>query len=144
MSELEDLRARVEQLERELAAVRTVPALPAEHQGAVITWRQWEPKPVILCERNGDMNGCDQCDHPGPGLLALGLAAPAGRPERPPVIRYYAHRCPGCQEMRAYERFHVPRRIGAVMEEISYSPPQTPAVPARKLHTDPTTMGDHR
>ncbi|MGW4803049.1 hypothetical protein [Kitasatospora sp. NPDC004272] len=130
MSELEDLRARVEQLQQELDAVRTVPALPAEHRGQPITWRRWEPAVVILCERNGDLNGCDQCDHPGPSLLALGLAAPAGRPERPPVIRFHAHRCPRCQEMRVYERSHAPGRIGAVVDEIAYSPPQNPTTQA--------------
>ncbi|RPE27241.1 hypothetical protein [Kitasatospora cineracea] len=125
MSELEDLRARVKQLQLELDIVRTVPALPAEHRGQPITWRRWEPAPVILCERSGDLNGCDQCDHPGPSLLAFGLAAPAGQPERPPVIRFHAHRCPGCQEMHVYERSHTPRHIGAVTEEIAYCPPQS-------------------
>lgn len=120
MSELEALRARVAELEQQLAAEPVIPALPTEHDGEPIEWRRWEPAPVILCFRSGDLNGCDNCDHPGPEMLAFGLAGPGK-----PVIRFNAHRCPGCQEMRVYRRVYDQYRIGAQVEEIAYSAPRT-------------------
>lgn len=119
MSELDELRAENERLRRALAAAqRPIPALPTEHDGEPITWRPWEPAPFILCSKAGDLNGCTQCDHPGPSLLALGLAGPGK-----PLIRYNATRCPGCQEMHVYERRHHQYRIGAELVSIAYHPP---------------------
>ena len=115
----EQLRARVAELEAQLADQVTIPALPAEHDGQAITWRPWEPVPVILCTRAGDLNSCPQCDHPGPSLIALGLAGPGK-----PVIRFNAHRCPACQEMRVYHRVYDKYRIGAELVEIAYSAPR--------------------
>lgn len=84
-----------------------------------IEWRRWEPAPFILCSKAGDLNGCAKCDHPGPSLLAFGLAGPGN-----PVVRFNANRCPGCQETRVYERRHDKYRIGAELVEIAYRPPQ--------------------
>ncbi len=109
-----DLLAEIDALRAELAAQqRTIPALPAEHDGNAITWRPWEQAPVALCRID---NGCHQCDQPGPLMLAFGLTTERG--ERGPRIRYNAHRCPACQEMRVYRRYPV-------TEEIAYNPPQT-------------------
>ena len=116
-TELEDLRAENEQLRARLAAVRTVPELPAEDQGERIEWRPWEQAPVIQCARADDLNTCPQCGHPGPSLLAFGLAGP-GRP----LLRYQAHRCPHCQETRVHRRDRDWRGLDLV--EIAYWPPQ--------------------
>ena len=114
-TELELLRAENAELRAQLAAVRTVPELPAEDQGEAIEWRRWEPAPVILCA--DALNGCPQCDHPGPSLLALGFAGP-GRP----LLRYQANRCPHCQETRVYRRDRDWRGLDLV--EIAYWAPQ--------------------
>lgn len=123
------LRQRIADLEAQLAAQPYVPELPGEHDGASITWRPWEEAPVILCARAGDLNGCAACDHPGPSLLAFGLAGPGT-----PRIRFNAHRCPACQEMRVYQRVYDQYRVGADLVEVAYSPPRTiaraPADPA--------------
>lgn len=121
MTETEDaLRQRIADLEAQLAAQPYIPALPTEHDGEAITWRPWEEAPVILCARAGDLNGCTTCDHPGPSLIALGLAGPGD-----PRIRFNAHRCPACQEMRVYQRVYDKYRIGAKLVEIAYSAPRT-------------------
>lgn len=114
------LRRRIADLEAQLAATPFVPELPAEHDGETITWREWEEAPVILCARAGDLNCCGSCDHPGPSLLALGLSGPGK-----PLIRFNAHRCPGCQEMRVYQRVYDKYRIGADLKEIAHSAPRT-------------------
>ncbi|MFF7476630.1 hypothetical protein [Streptomyces sp. NPDC008092] len=106
----EELLARVAHLEAALAATPYMPELPAEHDGEPITWRPWEEAPVILCAHAGDLNACWACAHPGPSLLAFGLAGPGE-----PRIRFNAHRCPSCQEMRVY----------AELAEVAYSPPRT-------------------
>jgi hypothetical protein len=116
----EALRRRIADLEAQLAAQPFVPELPAEHEGELITWRDWEEAPVILCTRAGDLNGCGSCDHPGPSLLAFGLAGPGK-----PLIRFNAHRCPGCQEMRVYQRVYDKYRVGADLKEVAYSAPRT-------------------
>lgn len=121
MTDVEDaLRARITELEAELATQPFIPALPDEHDGEPITWRPWEPAPVILCTRAGDPNGCSTCNYPGPTLIAFGLSGP----DRP-RIRYNAHRCPSCQEMRVYHRVYDKYRLGADLQEIAYSPPRT-------------------
>lgn len=121
MTDVEEaLRRRIADLEAQLAAQPYVPALPAEHDGEAITWRPWEEAPVILCARAGDLNGCGACDHPGPSLMAFGLAGP-GKPR----IRFNAHRCPSCQEMRVYQRVYDKYRVGAELVQIAYSPPRT-------------------
>ncbi|MGW2725639.1 hypothetical protein [Streptomyces sp. NPDC001492] len=121
MTETEDaLRRRIADLEAQLAAQPYIPALPAEHDGEAITWRPWEEAPVILCARAGDLNGCTTCGHPGPSLIAFGLAGPGK-----PLIRFNAHRCPGCQEMRVYQRVYEKGRIGVDLNEVAYSPPRT-------------------
>jgi hypothetical protein len=121
MTEVEDaLRQRIAALEAQLAATPFVPELPAEHDGEAITWRNWEEAPIILCSRNGDLNGCAACDHPGPSLMAFGLSGPGA-----PKIRFNAHRCPSCQEMRVYQRVYDQYRIGAELKEIAYSAPRT-------------------
>lgn len=125
----EELLARIADLEGQLSAPRYVPALPAEHEGEPITWRPWEAAPVILCTRAGDLNGCLSCDHPGPSVLAFGLAGPGN-----PRIRFNASRCPACQEMRVYQRTYDKYRIGAELVEIAYSPPRTIA----RIPTDGT------
>lgn len=114
------LRRRIAGLQAQLAAQPYVPALPAEHDGEPITWRPWEDAPVILCAWAGDLNGCTTCGHPGPSLLAFGLAGPGT-----PRIRFNAHRCPACQEMRVYQRVYDQYRIGADLEQIAYSAPRT-------------------
>lgn len=119
-SELEELRAEVALLREQLAAKAIVPELPAEHDGEAITWRPWEEVPIILCHRAGDLNACPQCAHPGPSVQAFGLAGPGL-----PVIRFVAGRCPSCQEMRVYHRWHEKYRIGAEMDLIAYHPPRT-------------------
>lgn len=121
MTEIEDaLRQRIADLEAQLAATRFVPTLPTEHDGEAITWRAWEEAPVILCSRNGDVNGCGACEHPGPSLIAFGLAGPGT-----PKIRFNAHRCPACQEMRVYQRVYDKYRIGPELVEVAYSAPRT-------------------
>lgn len=121
MAETEEaLRQRIADLEAQLAATPFVPALPAEHDGEAIMWREWEEAPIILCTRKGDLNGCGACDHPGPSLIALGLAGPVK-----PRIRFNAHRCPSCQEMRVYQRVYNKYRVGAELKEIAYSAPRT-------------------
>jgi len=125
MTETEDvLRQRIADLEAQLAATPFIPALPTEHDGEPITWRDWEEAPIILCAWAGDLNACQACDHPGPSLLAFGLAGP-GKPR----IRFNAHRCPGCQEMRAYQRVYDKYRVGTELKEIAYSAPRTIARP---------------
>jgi hypothetical protein len=124
----EQLRARITELEAQLAAQPFIPALPERHDSEPITWRPWEEAPVILCSKAGDLNGCRGCDHPGPSLIAFGLAGPGS-----PVIRFNAHRCPSCQEMRVYHRVYDQYRIGARLVEIAYSAPRTIA------RTDRTT-----
>lgn len=114
------LRRRIADLEAQLAAQPYIPALPTEHDGEPITWRPWEEAPVILCARAGDLNGCTTCQHPGPSLIAFGLAGPGK-----PLIRFNAHRCPRCQEMRVYQRVYEKGRIGVDLNEIAYSPPRT-------------------
>jgi hypothetical protein len=114
----EELLARITQLEGALASTPYVPQLPTEHDGDAITWRPWEEAPVILCA--DELNGCATCGHLGPSLLAFGLAGPGS-----PRIRFNAHRCPACQEMRVYKRTYDKYRIGAELVEISYSPPRT-------------------
>ncbi|BFP50060.1 hypothetical protein KCMC57_64280 (plasmid) [Kitasatospora sp. CMC57] len=116
-TELELLRAENAELRARLTAVHTIPDLPADHDGERIEWRRWEPAPVILCTRAGDLNGCPQCDHPGPSLLAFGLAGPGT-----PLLRFQAHRCPCCQETRVYRRDRDWR--GLELVEIAYHPPQ--------------------
>jgi len=123
-AELEALRAENEALRAKLAAVRRIPELPAEHKGVPIEWRRWEPAPFILCERAGDLNGCPQCDHPGPSLLTFGLAGPGK-----PLIRFNAHRCPSCEETCVYERRYDKYRIGAELVEIAYWAPKATAQP---------------
>lgn len=129
------LRVRVADLEAQLAAQTVVPALPTTHDGEPIAWRPWEPVPVILCFRSGDLNSCAQCDHPGPSLIALGLAGPGK-----PVIRFNAHRCPSCQEMTVYQRIYAKYRIGAELKEIAYSGPRT-STPAQPLGPGPDQEG---
>jgi hypothetical protein len=116
----EELLARVAELEAALAATAYVPALPTEHDGEPITWRPWEEAPVILCAWAGDLNACNACNHPGPSLIAFGLAGPGT-----PKIRFNAHRCPSCQEMRVYQRVYDKMRVGAELVEVAYSPPRT-------------------
>lgn len=121
VNEVEELRAEVARLTEQLAAQAVAPELPAEYEGEPIAWRPWEAAPVILCSRNGDLNGCPQCDHPGPSMLAFGLAGPGH-----PLIRFNANRCPACQEMRVYFRDYSDKyRIGARLVEIAYHPPRT-------------------
>lgn len=117
---VEQLQAQVAALKAQLAAKPYIPALPTEHNGEPITWRPWEEAIVILCERAGDLNGCRACGHPGPSLLAFGLAGPGD-----PRIRFNAHRCPRCQEMTVYQRVYDQYRIGADLEPIAYSAPRT-------------------
>lgn len=116
----QELRDRIAELEAQVAEQTAVPALPTEHDGQAITWRRWEAAPVILCSRAGDLNSCEQCDYPGPSLIALGLSGPGK-----PVIRFNAHRCPSCQEMTVYHRVYDKYRIGARLVEIAYSAPRT-------------------
>lgn len=116
----EVLRRRIAELEAQLAAQPYVPELPAEHDGEAITWRPWEEAPVILCARAGDVNGCGACGHPGPSLIALGLSGPGK-----PLIRFNAHRCPSCQEMRVYQRVYDRYRVGADLVEILHSAPRS-------------------
>jgi hypothetical protein len=71
------------------------------------------------------MNTCPQCDHPGPQAITFGLAGPGK-----PLIRFNANRCPGCQEMRVYERRHRQYRVGAELVEIAYHPPHSGPIPA--------------
>jgi hypothetical protein len=118
------LLKRIADLEAQLAATPHVPELPAEHDGEPITWRAWEEAPVILCARNGNLNNCRACDHPGPSMLAFGLAGPGT-----PKIRFNAHRCPSCQEMRVYQSVYDEYRVGADLKEIAYSAPRTIARP---------------
>lgn len=120
----EQLRARVAELEQQLAEQSTVPSLPAEHDGQAINWGKWEPAPVILCAKAGDMNSCAQCDHPGPSLIALGKTT-----GDKPTIRYNAHRCPSCQETTVYHREYDQYRIGARLVEIAYFPPRVEEIP---------------
>lgn len=104
------LRAEIDRLRAELAAQqRTIPTLPAEHDGNAITWRPWGEAPVPVSHID---SGCHQCDHPGPHMIAFGLTG-----EREPTINYNAHRCPACQETRIYRRYPV-------TEEIAYYPPR--------------------
>lgn len=117
MDDVAALRARVAELEQRLAAQPVMPALPTTHDGEPIKWRPWEEAPVLLDHLD---NGCAACGHPGPSMLAFGLAGP-GRP----VIRFNAHRCPGCQEMRVYQRAYDQYRVGARLVEIAYSAPRT-------------------
>lgn len=116
MTELEELRAENQMLRAKLAAVRAVPELPAEHEGEAIEWRRWEPAPFILCAKSGDLNGCAQCDHPGPSLLTFGEV----ETDRGPRVRFQASRCPGCQETRVYRRDRDWR--GLELVEIAYHP----------------------
>lgn len=116
MTETEaQLRARVAELEAQLAAQPVIPALPAEHAGEAIEWRPWEEAPFIIAHVD---NGCDKCGHPGLSMLTFGVAGPGK-----PLIRFQAHRCPACQEMTVYRRDRDWRGLDLV--EIAYSAPRT-------------------
>lgn len=117
------LRAQIAALQAQVAAEPFIPALPTEHDGQAIEWRPWEEAVVIIAHYD---NGCAQCDHPGPSLLAFGLAGPGN-----PLIRFNAHRCPRCQEMTVYHRVYDSGRIGARLEQIAYSTPRTIAAAER-------------
>lgn len=120
-----DLLAEIDALRAELTAQqRTIPALPDEHDGHAITWRPWLEAPVALSHLD---NGCHQCDHPGPQMLAFGLTTEPD--QRGPRIRYHAFRCPACQEMRVSRRHPV-------IEEIAYHPPQAASAPPAPVSFD--------
>ncbi|TGB06520.1 hypothetical protein [Streptomyces sp. MZ04] len=114
------LRAEIASLKAQLAEQTTIPPLPDQHDGESITWEAWEAAPVIIAHV---LNGCEQCDHPGPILLNFGLAGP-GRPTK----RFRAFRCRSCQEMTVYRV--QPRRNGPPgMDYIqfAYYPPHSVA-----------------
>jgi len=110
-----DLLTEIAALRAELAAQqRTIPALPEQHDGERIRWLRWEPAPTL----SHVPAECYQCAHPGPLMLALGVAGEPG------VIRYHASRCPSCQEMRVYRRDYAPYGLRVNLTEIAYHPPQ--------------------
>ena len=41
------------------------------------------------------------------------------------LLRFTANRCPACQEMRVYHRWHERGRLGAHNDVIAYHPPRT-------------------
>jgi hypothetical protein len=95
-------------------------ALPAEHNGEAITWQPWEEAGVALCGRTAKRNTCAACQHPGPRMVALGVAG------IPAVTRAYGHHCPTCQETRVYWRSDPPAGSWkGRLDLISYSPPRT-------------------
>ncbi|MFG6197743.1 hypothetical protein [Nonomuraea sp. JJY05] len=112
------LRVENEKLRGMVAAQqRFVPALPRLDGATSITWRRWEPAPLM----SHIDPACEQCDHPGPQQMAIGLAAP--RPGQQPLIRYQASRCPACQEMTVYRRDRA-ANLRTTLTEIAYHPPQ--------------------
>ncbi|MGW2219622.1 hypothetical protein ACWCSD_31940 [Nonomuraea sp. NPDC001684] len=118
--QIRHLRVENEKL-RGMVAVqqRFVPALPELDGATPITWRRWEP---ALLMSHIDPS-CEQCAHPGPRQMAIGLAAP--HPGHRPLIRYQASRCPACQEMTVYRRDTGPN-LRTTLTEIAYHPPQEP------------------
>ncbi|MGW5691519.1 hypothetical protein ACWEWX_11310 [Streptomyces asiaticus] len=121
------LRARIAELEDQLAARPVIPALPAEHDGTPIDWAPWDEGIVSLCA-NLD-TGCTTCNHPGPILLAFGLALPAIEPRRRSergrkIRRFRAFRCRACQEQTVYDT-HYDQYSRAHYDQIAYSPPRT-------------------
>lgn len=123
--EIRILKARVDALLAELATRQTtIPALPGTIDGQAVTWRPWQQPPTPIT--HVDVS-CPQCAHPGPPMLALGLAGTPG------VIRYQASRCQACQETRVYRREHArygPPRVH--LEQVAYIPPRT--APTRSAH----------
>lgn len=121
------LRARIAELEAQLSAQPVVPDLPVEHDGQPIDWQAWEEGIVSLCS-NLD-SGCTTCAHPGPLMLAFGLALPAVEPRRRSergrkVRRFRAFRCRACQETTVYDTRHD--EYGRQhYDEIAYSAPRT-------------------
>jgi hypothetical protein len=114
-SSREELLAEVARLRAQLAAQPFIPPLPEQHEGDSIEWRPWEPLPVV----SHIDPACLACDHPGPQVGAMGIAASDG------LIRFNATRCPACQEMRVYQRTYDKYRVGARLVEIAYHPPRT-------------------
>lgn len=117
-SEVEQLRAENALLRAQLSVQAVIPELPVEYDGEAIAWRSWEVAPVISCYQAVDFNTCAQCSHPGPSVLAFGLAGPGK-----PLLRFQAHRCPACQETTVYRRDRDWRGLDLV--QIAYHPPRT-------------------
>lgn len=121
------LRARIAELEDQLAARPVIPALPAEYDGTIIEWTPWEEGIVSLCASLD--TGCTTCNHPGPILLAFGLALHAVKPRRQSargrkIRRFRAFRCRACQEQIVYDTRHD--QYGRQhYDQIAYNPPRT-------------------
>ena len=86
---------------------RTSDGLPLTLDGKAVTWDPWETFPAAS---HLDMS-CSGCGADGPPRLTKGrvmIPAPTRRQYRDgaerPLIRFWAFRCPGCQETRVYDR----------------------------------------
>ena len=95
-TELELLRAENAELRAQLAAVRSVPHLPAEHEGQPITWGPWKPAQAGTTAACGKTRlvttACEAC---GAGTV-LHASGTSGRD-----TRAYAHHCTTCGHTRA-------------------------------------------
>jgi hypothetical protein len=97
---------------------RTSDGLPLVHSDLPIDWQPWDS---IRWITHIDQS-CDGCGHAGPTRIAKGIvpAATRRRPDRR-LIRFWAFRCPGCQETRVYDR--VPDSGDDPMPMIEYLRP---------------------
>jgi hypothetical protein len=106
---------------------RTSDGLPLVYDGKAIDWDPWESSFVA----SHLDSSCAGCGNPGPPRLTKGrVMVPAKRrrlddPEERPLIRFWAFRCPGCQETRVYDRV-PPEGSAERMPMIEYMRPEIP------------------
>lgn len=108
---------------------RTSDGLPLMLDGKSVEWDPWETFPIAS---HLDMS-CDGCGNEGPPRLTKGrIMIPASKRlrrtsgvEETPLIRFWAFRCPGCQETRVYDRV-PPEPAEDRMPMIEYMRPVIP------------------
>jgi ribosomal protein S27E len=89
---------------------RTSDGLPLSLDSKTVTWDPWE---TSFVPSHLDIS-CDGCGHPGPSRISKGRVMVPLSPRlrarwqvermESPLIRFWAFRCPGCQETRVYDK----------------------------------------
>ena len=106
---------------------RTSDGLPLAYDGKAITWDPWETAPILP---HVDTS-CPGCGEPRPPRMTKGrIMIPVTRrrlndPEKRPLIRFWAFRCPACRETRVYDRV-PPEPATERMPMIEYMRPAIP------------------